>query len=223
MDYNSSREKLEMPEYGRHIQKMVDYALTIRDREERSMCAASIVNVMANMYPEMKNEPDFKHKLWDHLHAIAYYQLDVDSPYPKPTPEEVSPKPKPLSYPMHKVRLPHYGYLTEHFANRACSIENPQERKTLVNYIANHMKKTLIAMNKDYATDERLMKEILLLTDDRLEIDGEIRTAFYQEPKNNKNNKSNKPNNNKQKQSNSKKNNKPLNNNRGNNKNRKRF
>lgn len=205
MDYNSSREKLEMPEYGRHIQKMVDHALTIRDREARNACAASIVNVMANMYPEHKNEPDFKHKLWDHLHAIACYRLDVDGPYPKPTPEEVDPMPRPLEYPMHRVRLPHYGYLTEHFANAACDIEDPQERKVLVNYIANHMKKTLIAMNKDYATDERLMKEILLLTGDRLEIDGQIRTAYYQEPKNKKlnngkqggNNKKNKKQNNK--------------------------
>lgn len=220
MDYNSSREKLEMPEYGRHIQKMVDHALTIRDREARNACAASIVNVMANMYPEHKNEPDFKHKLWDHLHAIACYRLDVDGPYPKPTPEEVASLPRPLEYPMHRVRLPHYGYLTEHFANAACDIEDPQERKVLVNYIANHMKKTLIAMNKDYATDERLMKEILLLTNDRLEIDGEIRTAYYQEPKNN-NGKKGKASIGKQKQNN-KKNNKQQNN-RGNNKNRKRF
>ena len=178
------------------------HAMTIENRDERNACANTIVNVMANMYPSQQSEPDFYHKLWDHLFAISDYKLDVDSPFEKPTPEVISAKPNRVPYPMHDVRLRHYGYLTERFANRACQIEDPQLRKVLVGYIANHMKKTLISLNKDYATDDRLMKEIRLLTNDQLEIDGEVKTAYYHEPSrqnNNHQNKQGRKNNNKNK------------------------
>ena len=99
MEYNSAREQLLMPEYGRNIQKMVQYAMSLEDREERSKLARSIVSVMAQLNPQMRDIADFKHKLWDHLFYISDFKLDVDAPYPKPDPSTYKLKPKPLQYP----------------------------------------------------------------------------------------------------------------------------
>ena len=99
LEYNTEREQLIIPEYGRHIQKMVNQASAMEDREERSKCAQSIIAVMGNLNPHLRDVPDFQHKLWDQLFMISNFKLDVDAPYPMPSPEELAQRPEPLAYP----------------------------------------------------------------------------------------------------------------------------
>ena len=107
LEYNTQMKKLELPEYGRHIQRMVDYALTIEDPEERKCCAHTIVRIMGNLFPHLRDVSDFKHKLWDHLFLISDFKLDVESPYPIPTRETLKEKPEHLSYPKRYPKLNH--------------------------------------------------------------------------------------------------------------------
>lgn len=179
LDYNSTRERLVMPEYGRTIQNMVRYATTIENREERNRCAHSIVSIMANMYPQLKDTPDFKHKLWDHLYIISDFKLDIDAPYPMPEPVKLMRKPDRVPYPGQNIRLKHYGHIVEDLIEKASNIEDPQAKRVTVENIANFMKASLLAWNKDFATDERLFNDIRILSSGRLVIDEEdgIKTA----------------------------------------------
>lgn len=181
LDYNSTREKLIMPEYGRTIQDMVRYALTIEDRSERTRCAKTIVNIMSNMFPQQKDVADYKHKIWDHLAIISEFKLDVDSPYPMPERERLERRPDVVPYDNHRIRLKHYGHIIEDMIEKAVEAEDPVYKRKLVEAIANYMKNSLLAWNKDFATDERLFNDIRMLSGGRLEInegDG-IKTAAY--------------------------------------------
>ena len=109
MEYNVNRKKLEIPEYGRNLQKMVDYALTIQDKEKRNTYAKIIIQTMSQVNPNCKEMADYKRTLWDHLHIMADYKLDVDCPYEKPTPEQQNQKPDKLNYKNSKIRFRPYG------------------------------------------------------------------------------------------------------------------
>ena len=113
MIYNTQRPKLIIPEYGRNVQNMVDHAVSVEDREERNKVAHSIIDVMGNLNPHLRDVPDFKHKLWDHLFIMSDFKLDVDSPYPKPTPESFQEKPRRVTYPENGIRYRHYGRTIE--------------------------------------------------------------------------------------------------------------
>ena len=112
-DYNTSRKKLVLPEYGRHIQKMVLHAVALEDAEERNRAARAIITIMGNMNPHLRDVSDFKHKLWDHLAIISDFKLDIDSPYVTPTPETLAEKPRVVPYNTHKIRFKHYGRVIE--------------------------------------------------------------------------------------------------------------
>ena len=179
--YNSNRQKLIMPEYGRTVQDMIRHAMSIQNREDRNRCANTKVNIMANMFPQMKDSPDFKHKLWDQLFIISEFQLDVDSPYPLPEPQKLESKPQAVPYPMKHIRLKHYGHIIEDMIEEAVKTEDPERKKDLVVDIANYMKNSLLAWNKDFATDERLFNDIRILSGGRIEITEEdgLKTAAY--------------------------------------------
>ena len=113
MEYNTQKKKLLLPEYGRNIQKMVDYLLTIEDREERTRAAKTVIDVMGNLYPHLRDVPDFRHKLWDHLAIMSEFKLDIDTPYPLPSLSKLQEKPERLPYSSNHIKYKHYGKLVE--------------------------------------------------------------------------------------------------------------
>lgn len=184
MEYNSNTEKLVMPEYGRHIQNMINHATQLQDKEERNRCARTIINVMAKMTSHLSEAEDFKQKLWDHLYIMSDYKLDVDFPagFEKPQPSRLYSRPEKIEYQNNRIRFKHYGYNVEKLIAKASVTEDPIARKNMIETIANFMKKMLISINKDFATDDRLFNDVRILSAGNLQIDEDIRTAEYAEP-----------------------------------------
>ena len=178
VDYNSNRKKLELPEYGRHIQKMVNHAVTIEDREERRRCADSIIAVMGNFFPHLRDINDFKHKLWDHLAIMSDFQLDIDFPYELPERSNFLRKPQRIPYSMNGMRHRHYGMIIENMINEAVKMEDGELKNHLIGLIASHMRKSLLNWNKDIATDERIMQDINTMSKGLLEVtEQQIKTS----------------------------------------------
>jgi hypothetical protein len=169
-DYNTSRNKLILPEYGRNIQKMVEHILTIADREERNRLAQAVIIIMGNMNPHLRDINDFKHKLWDHLAIMANFQLDIDFPYEIPQPEEFAEKPRRVSYNTNEIRYRHYGNIVENLIKEAVKLPEGEDRDTLTKLIANHMKKSYLAWNRDSVTDEIIFNDLYQLSGKRLNV-----------------------------------------------------
>ncbi len=193
MDYNSSRKKLVLPEYGRHIQKMVDHALTIEDREERTRFSKAIIGVMGNLFPHLRDVSDFKHKLWDHLAIMADFKLDIDYPYDPPAPENFQSKPDPISYNDGKMTFKHYGTIVEEMIQEASEMEEGPLKRHLIMLIGNHMKKSFSNWNKDNATDDRILSDIQRLSNGKIKIEGEARINDFREIKDTNNNAHSRP------------------------------
>ena len=168
MDYNSNRKKLALPEYGRHIQKMVDYAVTVEDREERRRCADSIITVMGNLFPHLRDISDFKHKLWDHLAIMSDFKLDIDFPYTLPERANFLSKPKIVPYSEANMQYKHYGILIERMIQEAVKMEDGELKDRLVGLISSHMRKSLLNWNKEYVTDERIINDIKVISKGQL-------------------------------------------------------
>ena len=141
MEYNTQQRKLPLPEYGRSVQNMVDYALTITDREERQRCANTIVNIMGGMFPHLRDIPDFNHKLWDHLAIMSDFKLDIDYPVEIVKKESLEIKPDRIPYPQGPIRYRHYGRFVADLVKIAADYEEGEEKKQLIKLVANHMKK----------------------------------------------------------------------------------
>ncbi len=160
MDYNSDRSKLPLPEYGRNLQNMVNHIMTIEDRNERNRAARTIIDIMGNMYPYLRDINDFKHKLWDHLAIMTEFKLDIDYPYAPPEPEFFNTPPRKIPYSLNTIKYRHYGKTIEYLLEKAAVYEDENERKLLIKLIANHMKKSYIMWNKDSVTDEKILLDI---------------------------------------------------------------
>lgn len=160
MEYNTSLPHLIISEYGRNIQKMIDFAKTVKDREERNRVARAIIDVMGQLNPHLRDVTDFKHKLWDHLFIISEFKLDVDSPYPKPTPETFKTKPERVMYPSNDIRYKHYGKTVERIIVKAKEYPEGEERDALVEQIANLMKRSYLNWNRDSVNDEVIIKQL---------------------------------------------------------------
>ena len=160
MEYNTQRKKLPLPEYGRSVQNMVDHALTIEDRAERQRCANTIVNIMGSMFPHLRDVPDFKHKLWDHLAIMADFKLDIDYPVEIVKKEELELKPVQLEYPNGGIRYRHYGRFLEQMIRKTSEIENEEEKKQLIRLLAIQMKKSLNNWNKDGVEDQKIVDDL---------------------------------------------------------------
>ena len=171
MEYNTQLPKLEIPEYGRNIQVMIDHCIKIEDREERNKCARAIIQIMGQLNPHLRDIADFTHKLWDHLFLISKFQLDVDSPYPRPNAETFTTKPKTVPYPATKIRYKHYGKTIERIIDVAKTYEEGAEKKELSRVIANHLKKSYVNWNKDSVTDDVIFKQFKEMTNNELHID----------------------------------------------------
>ena len=160
MKYNTQEKTLPMPEYGRAVQKMVDHAITIEDRAERQRCANTIIAVMGNMFPQLRDVAEFKHKLWDHLAVMADFKLDIDYPYELVDPTTLHPTPERLSYPKGAIRYRHYGRCIEEMIKKACGMPEGEERDELLRLIAAQMKKEYVLWNKESVEDAKIIEDI---------------------------------------------------------------
>lgn len=154
LEYNSERSKLIIPEYGRHLQKMVEYATAIEDEKERNKVARSIIAVMGNMNPHLRDVPDFQHKLWDQLFIISDFKLDVESPFPKPSKEMLEEHPDPMGYPQNFPKYRFYGNNIKRMIDEAVKMEEGSLKDALILAIANHMKKSYLNWNRETVDDD---------------------------------------------------------------------
>lgn len=160
MEYNSGRNQMIIPEYGRNIQKMIEYAVTLEDREERNRAARAIVAVMGYLNPQLRDLVDFKHKLWDHLFLISDFKLDVDSPYPIPPRETLKVKPQTISYPASKIRYKYYGKTMENMIRKIGEMEEGPNKDLIAQNLANFMKMSYLTWNKDSVDDSTIISHL---------------------------------------------------------------
>ena len=175
MEYNTARNKLVISEYGRNIQKMIEYTTTIEDSEKRNKSANLIINIMAQMNPRIRESGDYKHKLWDHMFMISDFKLDVDSPYPKPSKNILYSKPEKIPYQDNNIRFRHYGKNIEKIINKAIEYEDGPEKDALIKTIANHLKKSYLNWNRDSVNDELILDHLASLSKDNLKLNKEVR------------------------------------------------
>jgi hypothetical protein len=173
-DYNTRRNFLVLPEYGRNIQKMIEHILTIEDRDERNKAANSIIAVMGNLNPHLRDVADFKHKLWDHLAVISDFKLDIDSPYDTPTRELLSSKPKKIPYNQKSIRFKHYGHSIFLMIEKAVLLEEGEEKQDLIRMIAYHMKKSYLTWNREAVDDKHIFEDLKTLSGNKLEISPDL-------------------------------------------------
>jgi len=169
MEYNTTRNEMSMREYGRHIQKMVEYLLTIEDKEERQQQAQVVIELMGFLNPHLKNVEDFRHKLWDHLFYISDFTLEVDSPYPIPQRETYKQKPDPLPYPKRYPKFSHLGKNLEVIINKALQEEDPEKKAGFANAIAYYMKLAYSNWHKELVHDDAIRSELNNITGGQLE------------------------------------------------------
>lgn len=174
MQYNTQQKRMPLPEYGRSIQNMVNHALTIEDRAERQRCANTIINIMGGMFPHLRDVPDFKHKLWDHLAIMSDFKLDINYPFEIIPKNDLDAKPDSVSYPCTKIRYRHYGRTLEMLIRKACEFPEGDEKQNLVALICNHMKKDYITWNKDTVDDRKIADDLYELSGGKLQMTDEI-------------------------------------------------
>jgi len=170
LEYNGERPHLIIPEYGRHIQKLVDNCVALEDVEERNKMAKAIVDVMGNLQPHLRDVPDFKHKLWDQLFIMSDFKLEAESPYDKPLKEELQAKPEPLAYPKSASKYRFYGNNIQTMIDVALTWQEGEEREALYYAIANHMKKCYLNWNKDTVEDKVIFKHLKELSNNKIDL-----------------------------------------------------
>lgn len=170
MEYNTQQRRLPLPEYGRSVQNMVDHALTIEDREERQICANTIIKIMKGMFPQLKDNAELNQRLWDHLAIMSDFKLDIDYPVEIVKKESLNVKPERVPYPQSKLKYRHYGRFVQDMINVAAGYEEGEEKKQLINLIANQMKKDYQNWNKDGVDNQRIVDDLCELSDGRIKI-----------------------------------------------------
>jgi len=176
LEYNSERPHLIIPEYGRHVQKLIDNCVAIEDAEERNKMAKAIVDVMGNLQPHLRDVPDFKHKLWDQLFIMSDFKLEAESPYPRPEREELAAKPESLAYPKYDSKYRFYGNNIQTMIDVALTWEEGEAREALYFAIANHMKKCYLNWNKDTVDDHIIYNHLLDLSKGKIDLEGKNET-----------------------------------------------
>ncbi|KFE99548.1 hypothetical protein IX39_02475 [Chryseobacterium formosense] len=170
MEYNTQKTQLNMPEYGRIIQQLVERCKEVSDKEERNEMAMAIIDFMGQRNPQLRDEENYKHKLWDHLFILANYDLDVDSPYPFPTQEQLQEKPKRMEYPKLQGDFKFYGKSILQLIEKAIELEAGDEKEALIEVIANNMKKSYNVYNKEHVTDDVIFRHLKELSENRLDL-----------------------------------------------------
>ncbi len=198
LEYNSEREHLIIPEYGRHVQKLINHCKALPTKEERNKMALAIIEVMGNLQPHLRDIPDFKHKLWDQLFIMADFNLDVDSPYEVLTEEELKAKPEKLPYPKTANKYRFYGNNIQIMIDEAVKWEDGELKEALNYTIANHMKKCFLNWNKDTVDDKIIFKHLKELSFGKIDLNPEenilsdVSKLLRKKPANKKNHKNHK-------------------------------
>lgn len=195
LEYNTQLKDIILPEYGRNIQRMVDYCLTIEDKEERTKCANAIIATMGNLFPHLRDIDDFKHKLWDHIAIMSNFKLDIDYPCEIIAKENLYERPSKVEHKSTPIRYRHYGKFTEQMLKKCAEYPEGEEREQLISLIANYMKKSLYSWNKEITENDKILKDIKEYTKGAIELkleDLKLRsTKEFQQKKNNNNNNNN--------------------------------
>ena len=170
MDYNTQRTKLIMPEYGRHVQKMIEYVVNIEDKEKRNEQIRAVVGVMGILNPQLRDLHDFKHKLWDHVHIISDFEIDIDSPYPTPTKETFSTKPNPIPLDKTPLKAAHYGRNIQNMIDMIADKPDDELRRNMVMVLAGYMRQQYLIWNKDSVSEEIIFRDIKNLSGGRISV-----------------------------------------------------
>ena len=171
LDYNTQRSKLIMSEYGREIQKMVEYACELPTKEERLKCAKTIIRQMETKNPQLRNNADYEQTLWDHLYLMSHRELDIDWPYDVSEADNILSKPQPMQLPNQKIKLRHYGHLVEELFEQLKTMPEGEERDGLVRKTANQMKRDLVTWGHGSSDDERIASDLAQFTDGKIQLD----------------------------------------------------
>ncbi|QCX41066.1 DUF4290 domain-containing protein [Aureibaculum algae] len=195
LEYNSAREHLIIPEYGRHVQKLVNHCIKLETKEKRNEMANAIIDVMGNLQPHLRDVPDFKHKLWDQLFIMSDFKLDADSPYTTPSQAELTAKPDKLDYPKAASKYKFYGHNIQTMIDTALTWEEGELKEALIFTIANHMKKCFLNWNKDTVDDDVIFKHLAELSHGKINLStsdetlSEIKNLLRKKPTNKSTNK----------------------------------
>lgn len=170
MEYNTTRNELVISEYGRNIQKMIEFTMTMEDKLKRTKAAYLIVDVMAQMHPQVKDTVDYKQKLWDHLHIISDFKMDVECPYPIPSKQALETKPERVPYQENNIKFRQYGKNLQRIIEKAIELEEGKEKDAFIKAIANHIKKSYLNWNRDSVNDELIFEHLNILSDGKLKM-----------------------------------------------------
>ena len=174
MDYNTQREKLVLPEYGRHVQKMIEQVKAIKDKEKRSEQMRAVVQVMGILNPQIREVNDYKHKLWDHAQVIGGFDLDIDAPYPAPTPQQFEARPDVIALPEKPIKAACYGRNIENMIALIADREEDDIKKEMIRTLALYMRQQYLIWNKDNVAEETIFADIERLSDGKLKVPVDI-------------------------------------------------
>ena len=169
MEYNTKREQLTIPEYGRNVQKMINHAVSLKDKNKQQKCVNATISFMGQMNPHLRDVKEFTHKLWDHLHIMSDFKLDISSPYQKPEPKKLKEKPNKMDYPKNKIRFSYYGNTIPKMIKTALSMKG-SEREIITGMIANQMKKSYILFNESSVDNNIIKSHLKQLSNGQLSI-----------------------------------------------------
>ena len=170
MQYNTQQKKLIMPEYGRHVHQMVEHAIGIENRDERNNAAYTIIGVMGALMPHLRDVPDFKHKLWNHLLFISDFKLDIDAPYPPPAKSEMVEKPALVNYPHSHIRQKHYGKILVEMIRETGKLEDCPQRDSLISLLVTQMRKAGVSWNRSEINQVQIMQDIWDISDGKIKL-----------------------------------------------------
>lgn len=171
LEYNTQKEKLVLPEYGRNVQQMVDHCMSIEDREERTRCAYAIIDIMSNLFSNLRDVDDFNKMLWNQLAIISDFKLDIDYPCEVLKSENLHSRPEPVEYELRPIKFRHYGKILEELIDIAADMPEGEERTQLVMLLAHHMKKMMLAVNKDGVDDDKIFKDLAYYSKGKILLD----------------------------------------------------
>ncbi len=171
IQYNTQTKQLILPEYGRNIQQMVDFCMSIENREERTKCAYAIIDIMGNLFPDLKENEASENKLWDHLYVMSDFRLDIDYPCKVVQKDELNPKPERIPYSVSNIKYRHYGNNIEQMINVVAEMEEGEERSTLISMIAHHMKKLMLIHNKEGVDDAKILRDLAEYSHGKITLD----------------------------------------------------
>lgn len=181
--YNTGMPTLKMAEYGRNIQNLIDFCVSIPDRDERTRCAYAIAEVMTILFPALKKDSNDRKKIWDHINIMSDFHLDIDFPVAVITQEEVNPTPEPIPYSnSREILFRYYGKHIQNMVKTVADMEDSDEKFTLTGVIANHMKKLMVAHNREAVSDAKVLRDLCLMSDGKIDLlPGDIQLYDYQE------------------------------------------